>query len=71
VGVGRRLPSKPVHAEWTPPASQADLDRIIEKRLAREKAKFADYDDLARRPAYWDELEARPPRPSTRSSRKP
>ena len=28
------------------PASQAELDRIVEQRLARERAKYADYDDL-------------------------
>jgi hypothetical protein len=44
--------------EWTPPASQADLDRIIGERLARERAKFADYDDLREKASYWDELEA-------------
>lgn len=31
---------------YTPPASQADLDRIVGERLARERAKYADYDDL-------------------------
>lgn len=31
---------------YTPPATQEDLDRIIEQRLARERAKFADYEDL-------------------------
>ena len=29
---------------YTPPATQADLDRIIENRLQRERAKYADYD---------------------------
>lgn len=31
---------------YTPPATQADLDRIIEGRLSRERAKYADYDQL-------------------------
>jgi hypothetical protein len=31
---------------YTPPASQADLDRIIQDRVARERSKYADYDDL-------------------------
>jgi len=31
---------------YAPPATQAELDRIVESRLARERAKFADYDDL-------------------------
>lgn len=32
--------------EYTPPASQADLDRIIEDRLSRERRKYSDYDDM-------------------------
>lgn len=32
--------------QYTPPATQADLDRIIEGRLSRERAKYADYDQL-------------------------
>jgi len=31
---------------YTPPASQEDLDRIVSDRLARERAKYADYDEL-------------------------
>lgn len=31
---------------YTPPATQADLDRIIEGRLKREREKYADYDHL-------------------------
>jgi hypothetical protein len=42
---------------WKPPATQADLDRIVQDRLARERAKFADYDDLASKAALWDEIE--------------
>lgn len=42
---------------WKPPASQADLDKIISDRLNRERAKFADYDALVEKAAYWDELE--------------
>lgn len=30
--------------KYTPPASQADLDRIVSERLARERARFSDYD---------------------------
>jgi hypothetical protein len=43
---------------WRPPASQADLDRIVQDRLARERAKFSDYDELAEKARYWDEIEA-------------
>jgi hypothetical protein len=31
---------------YTPPATQADFDRVIGERVARERAKYADYDDL-------------------------
>lgn len=34
---------------WTPPSSQEALNQIIEDRLARERRKFADYDDLKKR----------------------
>lgn len=39
---------------FTPPATQADLDRIIADRLSRERAKFADYDDLKAKAAEHD-----------------
>lgn len=40
---------------YTPPATQADLDRIIADRIARERAKYADYDDLKAKAAKYDE----------------
>lgn len=42
---------------WTPPASQADLDKIIGERLARERAKYGDYDDLKKKAAEFDAIE--------------
>lgn len=42
---------------YTPPASQDELNEIIEKRLNRERAKYADYDDLKTRAARADALE--------------
>lgn len=33
-------------SEFKAPATQADLDRIIQDRVARERSKYADYDDL-------------------------
>lgn len=42
---------------YTPPASQADLDRIIEGRLARERKNYEGYDDFKAKAAKWDELE--------------
>ena len=35
-------------------ASQADLDRIVGERVARERGKFADYDDLKAKAAKFD-----------------
>lgn len=43
---------------YTPPATQEDLDRIIESRLNREKSKYSDYDDLKAKASRLDELEA-------------
>lgn len=55
--------------ETKPPASapkadegktfdQADVDRIVQDRLAKEKAKYADYDELKAKAAKFDDLEA-------------
>lgn len=38
--------------------TQAELDRIIEERLARERKKYADYDELKAKAAKLDEYEA-------------
>lgn len=43
--------------EFTPPASQDDLNKIIEERLKRERAKFADYDELKTKAATFDQLQ--------------
>jgi hypothetical protein len=43
---------------YTPPASQEDLNRIVEQRLARERGKYADYDDLKAKAAKFDEADA-------------
>jgi hypothetical protein len=40
--------------DFQPIASQADLDRILGERLARERAKYADYDDLRTKAAEFD-----------------
>lgn len=48
--------------EWKPPASQADLDRIITDRLGRERAKieakYAGHDDAKVKAGQYDELVA-------------
>lgn len=38
--------------------SQADVDKIVQNRLAKETKKFGDYEDLKARAAKADELEA-------------
>jgi len=43
---------------FTAPASQEELDRIIQARLDRERKKFADYDDLKTRAAKLAEIES-------------
>lgn len=55
-------PSQPTKGDddkptYTRPATQADLDRIIESRLARERQKFSDYDDLLAKAKAFDEAE--------------
>lgn len=39
------------------PTSQAELDRIVQSRLERERAKFADYDDLKAKAAEFEKFE--------------
>lgn len=43
---------------FTPPVSQADLDKIIGERVARERAKYADYADMKAKAARLDAAEA-------------
>lgn len=43
---------------YTPPATQADLDRIITDRVLRERSKYPDYDDLKTKAERLAELEA-------------
>lgn len=37
--------------------TQADVDRIVEGRLAKEKGKYSDYDDLKAKATKFDESE--------------
>lgn len=39
---------------YTPPATQADLDRIVSERVNRTKAQFADYEDIKIKAAEYD-----------------
>lgn len=36
--------------------TQEDVDRVVESRLARERRKFADYDELQEKASAYDEL---------------
>lgn len=49
--------AKPEAPAWTPPATQADLDRIIADRLSREKAKYANHDELVAKAAEYDKAQ--------------
>lgn len=42
---------------FNPITSQADLDKIVSARIAREREKYSDYKDLRAKAARLDELE--------------
>lgn len=46
-------------SNYKAPATQADLDRIIQDRVARVKASYADYDDLKAKAGQIDGLQSR------------
>lgn len=46
-------------SEFKAPATQADLDRIIQDRVARVKSSYADYDDLKAKAGQVDEFQSR------------
>jgi len=43
--------------EFKAPATQAELNEIVEKRLARERNKYSDYNDLKAKAAQFDQTE--------------
>lgn len=45
--------------EFKAPATQADLDRIIQDRVARVKSGYADYDDLKAKAGQVDTFQSR------------
>lgn len=47
----------PAADEFKPITSQNDLNRVIDERLKRERAKFADYKDVKAKAAKLDEIE--------------
>lgn len=44
-------------AEFTPIETQEELDKIISKRLERERSKYADYEELKEKVASMSEVE--------------
>lgn len=44
-------------SDYQPPETEDEFNRIIAKRLERERAKFGDYDDLKAKAAKYDETE--------------
>lgn len=50
-------PNEGGNSGYTPPATQEELNRIISERVAREKAKYADYGDLKGKAARLAEIE--------------
>jgi hypothetical protein len=49
---------EPKGEEGTQTLTQAEVDKVVADRLARERAKYADYDDLKARASKLDELES-------------
>jgi hypothetical protein len=47
----------PASDEFKPITSQDDLNRVIADRVARERAKYADYKDVKAKAAKLDEIE--------------
>jgi len=43
--------------QFKAPASQEEFDRMVGARLERERAKFADYDDLKAKASKYDEVD--------------
>ena len=56
---GEQVESSEVEVQgFKAPASQDELDRIIQKRLDRERSRFSDYDDVKARAEKAAELES-------------
>ena len=52
---------------YTAPATQAELDRIVEARLAREREKYKGHDDYKSKAEKWDQLEDEKKTPSEKA----
>lgn len=53
----RNEQAKPAEKEFEAITSQEDFDKAIQARIARERAKFADYDDIKAQAAKLAEIE--------------
>ncbi len=53
----QQVEDQPGPVEFEPITSQDQLDKIIGDRLARQRSKFADYDELKAKAAKFDEAE--------------
>jgi hypothetical protein len=51
------LPPAPAPRSWKAPASEDEFNKILEKRLDRERKKYADYDTLKQKAARADALD--------------
>ncbi|MBS1674571.1 MAG: hypothetical protein JSS74_11475 [Actinobacteria bacterium] len=64
-------------AEYTPPATQEDLNKIVNERIARERKKFDGYEDFKAKAAKWEAHEAAEaakgaePKPTDKADEKP
>jgi hypothetical protein len=54
-------------ATYTPPASQADLDRIINGATAKVHKRYEGYDDFRSKAEKWDQLEQEKKTPSEKA----
>lgn len=57
-GEGEGASASETETEFKAISSQEELDRIVGQRLARERSKFADYDDLKAKAAKFDEVDS-------------
>jgi len=46
------------NGNWTAPANQEELDSIIESRLARERQKYAGFDEMKSKAEKYDQAQA-------------
>lgn len=53
------MPEEPPEGDntFTPPTSQEEFDKMVGARLARERQRFADYDELQQKAKKFDELQ--------------